>query len=194
MICGVLILVGIGVGFTFQPTLVALQAHTTDAKRAVVISDRNFFRCGGGAFGLAVSAAILQAVLKSNLPANFRHIADSTYAIPDRSTVSPADWDIIVKAYVKASHAVFIFQVPVIGLCLFGCLLIQDRGLEKPRERDEQENTTDSTADTEVDLEVQENKVSTSVSDRHIDEDTQREAGHDAAPGASSNAEYSEKA
>lgn len=138
VIVGVMIIVGVGIGFTFQPTLVALQAHCTLAKRAVVISDRNFFRCGGGACGLAVSAAILQAVLKANLPANYEYLAHSTYAIPARSSVSAADWDGIMNAYLRASHAVFILQVPLIGLCLLGCLFVRDRGLERPKEKDEE--------------------------------------------------------
>ena len=49
-------IVGVGLGFTFQPTLIAFQAHCTKSQRAVVISNRNFFRCMGGACGLAVSA------------------------------------------------------------------------------------------------------------------------------------------
>jgi len=31
-----------------------------------------------------------------------------------------------------ASRAVFILQAPVISLCLVGCLLVKDRGLERP--------------------------------------------------------------
>jgi hypothetical protein len=34
---------GIGIGWTFQPTLIAFQAHCTKSHRAVVISNRNFF-------------------------------------------------------------------------------------------------------------------------------------------------------
>ncbi|KAH8695983.1 putative MFS transporter [Talaromyces proteolyticus] len=159
VICGVLVVVGGGIGCTFQPTLVAMQAHTTMAKRAVVISVRNFFRCGGGAVGLAVSAAILQAVLKRNLPAGYEYLAHSTYATPDRSSVPAADWDAIVNAYVKASHAVFIFQVPLVGLCLLCCVFIRDKGLNKPEEKNTQKETpkaaTESTATTQVDVEME---------------------------------------
>jgi hypothetical protein len=112
----------------------------------VVISDRNFFRCGGGAVGLAVSAAILQAVLKANLPPNYRYLAHSTYAIPARSSVSAADWELIVNAYMKGSHAVFILQLPLVGMCLLGCIFVRDRGLERPKEKDEEvvQNKTES--------------------------------------------------
>lgn len=125
---------GIGVGGVFQPTLVAFQAHCTKAQRAVVISDRNFFRCLGGACGLAVSAALLQATLRSNLPAGYKDIAQSSYSLPSRSGISDADWDQILSAYAKASHSVFILQVPLIGICLVACIFLRDRGLERPKD------------------------------------------------------------
>ncbi|CRG90488.1 putative MFS-type transporter Rv1877/MT1926 [Talaromyces islandicus] len=161
VICGVVIIVGSGIGCTFQPTLVAMQAHTTMSKRAVVISVRNFFRCGGGAVGLAVSAAILQAVLKKNLPENYQYLAHSTYSIPKQDSVPAADWDVIVNAYIKASHAVFILHVPLVGLSLLCCLFIKDKGLNKPEEKNASTSmeapnaATESTASTQVDIDVE---------------------------------------
>ncbi|GAB1209628.1 hypothetical protein APSETT445_008409 [Aspergillus pseudonomiae] len=130
---------GIGIGFVFQPTLVAFQAHCTKAHRAVIISNRNFFRCLGGACGLAVSAAILQAVLKSNLPEGYQNIAHSSYSLPSRSGVADADWEQIITAYAKASRGVFILQVPLIGICFLLCFFIKDRGLERPKDPGEEE-------------------------------------------------------
>lgn len=130
---------GVGIGFTFQPTMVAFQAHATKSQRAVVISDRNYFRCLGGACGLAVSAALLQATLKSNLPDGYQNLAHSTYSLPSKSSISEADWENILTAYAKASHAVFILQVPLIGLAFIACTLIRDRGLERPKDPHEEE-------------------------------------------------------
>ncbi|KAE8138310.1 major facilitator superfamily domain-containing protein [Aspergillus pseudotamarii] len=135
----IVLIQGIGVGFTFQPTLVAFQAHCTKAHRAVIISNRNFFRCLGGACGLAVSAAILQAVLKSNLPEKYQNLAHSTYSLPSRSGVADADWEQITTAYAKASRGVFILQVPLIGICFLACFFIKDRGLERPKDPGEEE-------------------------------------------------------
>lgn len=130
---------GVGVGFTFQPTMIAFQAHATKSQRAVVISDRNYFRCLGGACGLAVSAAILQATLKTNLPDGYQHLAHSTYSLPSKSSIPEADWENILTAYAKASHAVFILQVPLIGLAFIACMFIRDRGLERPKDPHEEE-------------------------------------------------------
>ena len=129
-----LFIVGTGVGFTLQPGVIALQAQCTLSKRAVVTSNRNFIRTLGGACGLAASAAVLQAVLKVNLPEGYRHLAHMAYTVPKQSSVPAADWDALLLAYMKASNAVFILQVPLNGVGLLGCLFIRDRGLEIPNE------------------------------------------------------------
>ncbi|KAF4985432.1 hypothetical protein FGRMN_11210 [Fusarium graminum] len=127
-------LVGSGVGCIFQPTLIALQAHTSKRRRAVIISNRNLFRCAGGACGMTLSAVVLQARLRAELPNEYRYLSDSTYAVPN-STV----WGVpaVVDSYMAASHAVFILQVPLIGLCFLGMALIRDRGLESPEDSEE---------------------------------------------------------
>jgi MFS family permease len=135
-IVGILLIQGIGVGFIFQPTLVALQAHCTKAQRAVVISNRNFLRSLGGAVGLAISAATLQNSLKKAMPVEFASLASSTYNVPDFDALgaSPAQIRGVLEAYAHASRAVFILNVPFMGLCLAGCFLIKDHGLQRPDE------------------------------------------------------------
>lgn len=131
-----LILVGMGTGNVFQPTLVALQAQTPKSQRAVVTSNRNFLRSSGGAVGLAVSSAILSNVLKSSLPPRLAYIAQSTFAAPNLSTFSASDRDAIAQAYADASRAVFIWCVPLIGLCLLLCVVIKDHGLIRQEEKE----------------------------------------------------------
>lgn len=145
---------GTGIGFTFQPTLVALQAHCTKSQRAVSISNRNFFRCMGGACGLAISAAILQATLRSNLPSEFSYLTQSSYSLPSRSTLTDAQWTSILLAYTKASHAVFILQVPLIGVCFLACVFVTDRGLERPKEPEEIEEEKRKAQQAERDAEA----------------------------------------
>jgi MFS family permease len=132
----ILLLQGVGVGFVFQPTLVALQAHCTKAQRAVVISNRNFLRSLGGAVGLAISAATLQNSLKKAMPTEFASLARSSYNVPDFDTLvaSPAQVQEILQAYAHASRTVFIMNVPFMALCLLGFLLIKDHGLQRPDE------------------------------------------------------------
>ncbi|WQF80694.1 Putative major facilitator superfamily, MFS transporter superfamily [Colletotrichum destructivum] len=136
-----LLIIGIGVGFIFQPTLVALQAHSIKSRRAVITSNRNFFRCAGGACGLAVSGAVLQATLRAKLPPEFKDLASSTYSIPK---LNEQDMSAVLDAYMAASRAVFILQIPLIGLCLIGCLFIRDRGLHPIEDAKAEESSGES--------------------------------------------------
>lgn len=116
-----------GTGNVFQPTLVALQAHSPKPRRAVIISNRNFFRCAGGSCGLAVSAAVLQAALRANLPPEYSYLANKTYSLPH---IEGPGKDAILDAYMAASRAVFILQIPLVGLAFLGCIFVKDRGLD----------------------------------------------------------------
>ena len=101
-----------------------------------MIANRNFLRSSGGAVGLAVAAQVLQSSLKANLPPNLARIAHNTYALPP---LDPADLNAVRNAYMSAIRTVFIVSAPLIGLCLALCLLIKDRGLQRPEERAEAE-------------------------------------------------------
>ncbi|KAI0166549.1 major facilitator superfamily domain-containing protein [Xylariaceae sp. FL1272] len=154
MIVGPLILIGFGVGNVFQPTLIAVQSHVSKSRRAVVISNRNFFRCCGGAVGLAVSAAVLQAALRANLPLEYRSIANDAYSLP--SLTGPGR-DIVLDAFMAASRAVFILQLPLLGLCFLGCFFLKDRGLQ-PMEEEEEEKKRDEESNDEQDLQQPQEK------------------------------------
>ncbi|KAJ5117141.1 hypothetical protein N7448_004087 [Penicillium atrosanguineum] len=137
VIAVIVAITGTGIGFTFQPTLVALQAHCTKSQRAISISNRNFFRCMGGSCGLAISAALLQATLRSTLPTEFSYLTKSSYTLPSKSSVTDTQWGEILTAYSKASHSVFILQVPLIGVCFLACCFVRDRGLERVKDPEE---------------------------------------------------------
>ncbi|KAI0389274.1 putative MFS transporter [Xylariaceae sp. FL0594] len=133
MIIAPLVIMGIGAGSTLQPTLVALQSHVLKSRRAVIISNRNFFRCGGGAAGLAISAAVLQAVLRESLPAGYKSLANNAYALPK---LEGDEFEGVIDAYMAASRAVFILQVPIMSVCLLTSLFLKDHGLGHPEEDD----------------------------------------------------------
>lgn len=123
------IIIGVGVGNVFQPCLVAIQAHSPKALRAVVISNRNFLRALGGAVGLACSSQLLQSSLRRALPTELRPLVASSYKLPDVGSLRPSQAAQVEAAYAQASHDVFISMVPIMGLCLLLCVFIKDRGL-----------------------------------------------------------------
>jgi MFS family permease len=139
-----LVMMGIGNGNVFQPTIISLQAHSPKSQRAIIISIRNFLRCLGGATGLAVSAAILQSTLRDSLPPQFADLAKSVYTKPNYSEYSTADADSILNAYEKASRAVFIFYAPVAAICLICCIFVKDRGLQRKEEVEAQKAKEDT--------------------------------------------------
>ncbi|KAI6778491.1 putative transporter-like protein [Emericellopsis cladophorae] len=63
------ILIGVGVGNTLQPALIAVQAGVERRDMAVVTSFRNFVRNLGSTLGLAICGTIINNVLASSLSA-----------------------------------------------------------------------------------------------------------------------------
>ncbi|PQE15302.1 MFS transporter protein [Rutstroemia sp. NJR-2017a BVV2] len=139
----ILLIEGAGVGFVFQPTLIAAQAHCLKRDRAVVISTRNFLRALGGAIGLAISSAIFSNSIKSRvnsfatpLPSGFKaQILASILSVPDLTSLTTAQKEEVLDAYMGASKSVFYLWVPIIGFCLGLCILIKDKGLQRPDEK-----------------------------------------------------------
>ena len=128
------VIMGIGVGNVFQPCLIALQAHSPKDLRAVVISNRNFLRALGGAFGLACSSQILQFTLRRHLPAELSSLVTSSYTLPSTHGLSAESIAAVKGAYAAGSHIVFISLTPIIGLCLILCLCVKDHGLVRKEE------------------------------------------------------------
>lgn len=64
-------------------------------------------------------------------------IRSSTYSVPDLSSLSDVQLEGILDAYMAGSRAVFIFFVPLIAVCLVGCIFIKDRGLQRAEEKSE---------------------------------------------------------
>lgn len=158
-----LVIEGAGVGFVFQPTLVAAQAHSLKRDRAVVISARNFLRALGGSLGLALSSAVFSNVLKDSLnsfsvplPTSVKDsILASVLRIPDLSTLSIAQRNEVLDAYMSASKGVFYVWVPLMGSCLALCFLIKDKGLTRPEEKPPSPDTSGSEVNEAIESDVE---------------------------------------
>lgn len=138
-------------GFVFQPTIVAVQAHSTKSDRAVVISVRNFLRALGGACGLAISSAIFSNSLKkslnsaTSLPEDVKSgILAAILRVPDLSKLSSVEKEEVLNSYMHASKSVFTIWAPLMGACLLLCFLIKDKGLTRPEEKKQVEDTPET--------------------------------------------------
>lgn len=126
---GYLILNGFGQGQTLQTTMVAAQAAVPRSDMAAVTSTRNFARSLGGTISLAMAAAIINSVFRSQLrgvisssmieaiiqdPTGiWRHQKGSS---ADLSTLTPEQKILVVQGFVKGFQRVFQVLIAFIGI------------------------------------------------------------------------------
>lgn len=137
----VLIIMGFGVGSVFQPSMVACQAQSRKADRAVVISTRNVIRSFGGAVGIAICSLIMTNTLitqvdnelqneNSILSKNFlNYIKQNIYSRADLSNLNQQQLKLIRSMYMKSLRNVYYLLIPLIAICLLACIPIKDKGM-----------------------------------------------------------------
>lgn len=134
-ICVVGLFKGIGTGLCFQPSLVAILAHSRRADRAVLNSLRNFLRTMGGSIGLTLASTILNNVLKSHLRgvvnASVAETLITSIAKLGSLGLTSAQRNAVLDAYMKSVRTVFILYPPLIGACAIAALFVSDDGLEE---------------------------------------------------------------
>ncbi|EFQ27348.1 major facilitator superfamily transporter [Colletotrichum graminicola] len=142
---GILIIVGAGIGLTLQPTLVGMYANSRSEDRAVTTGLRNFIRTIGGAFGLVVSGVILSNTLRRDLQGRgfisdgvIAELTSSTYTLGQKG-FSDEEQAVILRAYMRGLHYIFIYYVVCTGLSLALTLGVGNTGLKakKPAQAEE---------------------------------------------------------
>ncbi|OHW98682.1 major facilitator superfamily transporter [Colletotrichum incanum] len=133
---GILIIVGAGIGLTLQPTLVGMYANSRSEDRAVTTGLRNFIRTIGGAFGLVISGVILSNTLRRDLQGKdfvsdsvIAELTSSTYTLGEKG-FSQEEQTVVLKAYMKGLHYIFIYYVVCSGLSLVLTLGVGNTGLK----------------------------------------------------------------
>jgi hypothetical protein len=56
-------------------------------------------------------------------------------SVPNISTLTNTQKEEVLGAYMAGSRGVFIMWLPIMGVCLLLCLLIKDKGLQRPEEK-----------------------------------------------------------
>ncbi|CAE6410666.1 unnamed protein product [Rhizoctonia solani] len=125
---GYSLIVGLGVGQTFQPSLVAIQGAVERREMAVITSVRMFVRNLGGTIGLAIAGTVVNVMFRShlkslNLPADvYEAIIDNP--VVARESVDAATLGQIIEGYRRGFRVVFIILVAVSGLALILAALL----------------------------------------------------------------------
>lgn len=158
----ILLVMGSGVGWTFQPTLVAAQSQSKKSERAVVISARNVLRSFGGAIGIAIASLIVSNTLlkqvnqqlqgDSILPKEYLiNLKTHIYSQIDTTGLSAEQIVLVKTMYMKSLHNFFYLTIPLIGLCFVSTIFITDHGLhcideepEKLNHQDKEESSVNS--------------------------------------------------
>jgi EmrB/QacA subfamily drug resistance transporter len=146
----VLIVEGLGIGMTLQPTLVAILSNSSNSDRAVATGLRNFIRTIGGAFGLIISGAILSNTLDkdlSQLPFMTRNIlqnlTSSTYGL-DKMGFTFEEREQVLNSYMKGIEYIYILYAASAGANLVMCAWIGNTSLKVKKPVEEKKEDTDS--------------------------------------------------
>ncbi|EQL02501.1 hypothetical protein G6O67_006878 [Ophiocordyceps sinensis] len=129
---GYAILIGVGVGNTLQPALIATQAGVERRDMAIVTSFRNFVRNLGSTLGLAVSGTIINNILAHGLSSlNLDQAASKTLlSNPQKflTTVSPAEAgrirSVLVPAYRQGFRVIFLVGASLAALAFVLALVL----------------------------------------------------------------------
>lgn len=133
---------GVGLGASMQILILAAQNAVTRGDLAVSTSGVSFFRSLGGAVGVAAFGAILTGRLSTELAALAKaaHLplsgggAGMTLGSPDAIRHLPAPvMDVILEAFTRAIHTVFLVGVPIAVLAALAALALKELPLRSAK-------------------------------------------------------------
>jgi fucose permease len=162
-IAGILVIEGFGVGWTLQTALVAAQALAPPKDRAVITGIRNLFRFTGGAFGLVISSAVMNNVIKSKLETSdlpigiIDEIRGAEFNIP--AGLSDSQMQTLLDAEMAGVKGVFYFLLGVSALTFFLSLAVEDHGLPGDEKKVENNTSQEKSGDLQQGVATQEGDV-----------------------------------
>jgi MFS family permease len=120
--------IGVGLGLSSSPTVVAVQSVVGWARRGVVTGTNMFSRSVGSAVGVAIFGAIANATLADRFAAapNAPATVDATAAVLGGDGAGPAN-SFLTGALYDAAHNVFVALVVVAALAVVAILLMPRR-------------------------------------------------------------------
>ncbi|CAI5756195.1 unnamed protein product [Candida verbasci] len=136
----ILLIMGIGVGFSFQPSMVSIQANCKRSERAVAISTRNVLRSFGGCVGIAAGSTIVSNSVLKELDSTqsqsilnedtINYIKSHIYEKIDISNLNHSQVYQVRQMYVDALHNYFYFIIALMAVCFLTAFFVKDRGLQ----------------------------------------------------------------
>lgn len=129
--------VGVGLGYTASPTLVAVQSVVGWDRRGVVTGTNMFARSVGSAVGVAMFGAVANSTLAHRFaepPAGVEgplptSADDAALILDPTSRAAPAVREFVREALAAATHDVF-FAVTVLAVLIIGAVLLMPRRID----------------------------------------------------------------
>ncbi|KAF2400585.1 putative MFS transporter [Trichodelitschia bisporula] len=168
LLVGCLLVEGIGMGWAFQPVMIALLANTRKEDRAVVTGLRNFLRTIGGAVGLAVCTATINNVLRANLPEG---VSGKSAMQLIHTLDGGKESEMVRVAYMKGVKIVFYLACPIIAVCLISSLALTDVTLTTAYDKPAEAGVVQDKGETSVEAEE---KKSVDVEDEKVPVDVEK--------------------
>ncbi|KAF9196328.1 hypothetical protein BGZ49_002837 [Haplosporangium sp. Z 27] len=134
---GFLFIIGFGLGFCMQTTMLAIQSSVERKDIAVATANATFFRTVGSVLGVAVAGTIFNNALKKNLAPLI--LQNSAVAIVIADSYKASSFDAVTKAqilhaYMLALRSAFTVCIPFMGLAFLCSLFIEGKKLSKSAE------------------------------------------------------------
>jgi EmrB/QacA subfamily drug resistance transporter len=131
---GFLFIIGCGIGFSMQTSVLAIQSSVATKDIAVATAIATFFRTVGSVFGVAIAGTVFNNGVKNNMapliaahPSIASVITDS-YLAPSFGAELEAQ---ILSAYMMALRSAFHVCIPFMGLAFLSSLMIGHHKLRK---------------------------------------------------------------
>ncbi|ORZ19085.1 major facilitator superfamily domain-containing protein [Lobosporangium transversale] len=134
---GYLFLVGLGIGFSMQTVMLAIQSSVETKDMAVATATATFFRTVGSVFGVAIAGTVFNNGVKSNLDPLIDKFPEVEKVMVDSYLAPTFGSDLeaqILHAYMLALRQAFLVCIPFMGLAFVFSLLIKHHKLRKQLE------------------------------------------------------------
>ncbi|PWA03439.1 hypothetical protein BB558_000389 [Smittium angustum] len=149
-----LLICGIGLGLTMQPSVLSVQASSTPDILSTTTSLIQFFRVIGGTIGMTIVSTIMQNSLRKKLAVtkllypSYTKIIDAAIKTAEAIRTSGVPKDLqeaIIDAYVKSIRSAFIVLIPIILVSFLTGLFITHVPLGSRRPKKENTKEKDTT-------------------------------------------------
>ena len=130
----ILLLCGLGMGFSMQASTLAVQAAVKPKYMAVVTTSVQFIRCLGQVFGVAIVGTVFNNKLESTLKATFPEDKSIMQVTENYGTIyefyNPTQIGMIYDSYVHALHFVFYCSTGFCAMSFIMACFIQHKELK----------------------------------------------------------------